>query len=65
MLHDKSGYDLVQGTTVCLTKSIKKKGKQKEELVAIERLLALNVCNKEKSEYVKIWKQLMDQHKKK
>jgi len=65
MLNDKSGYDLVQGTTVCLTKSIKKKGKQKEELVAIERLLALNVCNKEKSQYVKIWKQVIDEHKKK
>ena len=65
MLNDKSGYDLVQGTAVCLTKTIKKKGKEKEELDTIERMLALNVCNKEKSEYVKIWKQLMDQHKKK
>jgi hypothetical protein len=29
-----------------------------------ERMLALNVSKKEKSEYVKIWKQLMDKRKK-
>ncbi len=46
-------------------KDYKEKGKEKEELDAIERMLALNVCNKEKSEYVKVWKQLMDECKKK
>ena len=65
MFNDKSRYHVVKGTAVCLTRTIKKKGKEKEELDAIERMLALNVCNKEKSEYVKIWKQLMDECKKK
>ena len=59
------------GKGFCLGNAIKyimrsdKKGKEKEELDAIERMLALNVCNKEKSEYVKIWKELMDECKKK
>ena len=66
MLQDKSGYHIVHGTAVCLTKTMKRKGERDAELDAThERMLALNVCNKEKSEYVKIWKQLMDEHKKK
>ncbi len=42
------------------------KGKRDAKLDATpERMLALNVCNNKKSEYVKIWKQLVDKHKKK
>ena len=64
MFNDKSGYHVVKGTVLCLTMTIKRKGKEKEELDSIKRMLALNVSNKEKSEYVKIWKQLTDEHKK-
>jgi hypothetical protein len=36
---------------------MKRKGRRDAELdAAHERMLALNVSNKEKSEYVKIWK---------
>ena len=53
------------GTAVCLTKNAKNIGKEDAKLPVIhERVLALNVSDKEKSEYVKIWKQLMDEHKK-
>jgi hypothetical protein len=66
MLQDKSGYHIVPGTAVCLTKNAKNIGKGDVKLPVIhERVLALNVSDKEKSEYVKIWKQLMDEHKKK
>jgi hypothetical protein len=66
MLQDKSGYHIVPGTAVCLTKNAKNIGKEDVKLPVIhERVLALNVSDKEKSEYVKIWKQLMDEHKKK
>jgi hypothetical protein len=66
MLQDKSGYHIVPGTAVCLTKNAKNIGKEDVKLPVIhERVLALNVSDKEKSEYVKIWKQLMDKHKKK
>ena len=51
---------------MCLTKHNKNIGKEDaKQQVAHERVLALNVSDKEKSEYVKIWKQLMDEHKKK
>jgi hypothetical protein len=66
MLQDKSGYHIVPGTAVCLTKNAKNIGKEDVKLPVIhERVLALNVSDKEKSEYVKIWKQLMNEHKKK
>jgi hypothetical protein len=65
MLQDKSGYHIVPGTAVCLTKNAKNIGKGDVKLpVFHERVLALNVSDKEKSEYVKIWKKLMDEHKK-
>jgi hypothetical protein len=65
MLRDKSGYHIVPGTAVCLTKNAKNIGKEDAKLPVIhERVLALNVSDKEKSEYVKMWKQLMDEHKK-
>ena len=65
MLQDKLGYHIEPGTAVCLTKNIKKNGKNNEiQQLYHKRMLALNVSNKEKSEYVKIWKGLMDDHKK-
>ena len=65
MLQDNLGYHIVPGTVVCLAKNTKKKGKNDDVMCVIyERFLALNVSNKEKSKYVKIWKQLMDEHKK-
>jgi hypothetical protein len=65
MLRDKSGYHIVPGTAVCLTKNAKNIGKEDGKLPVIhERVLALNVSDKEKSEYVKMWKQLMEEHKK-
>jgi len=72
MLQDISGYNLVLGTAVCLTtcKRKRKRGKNNGMKSVIdttyERMLTLNlnVSNKEKSEYVKIWKQLMDKCKK-
>ena len=40
-------------------------GKEDAKLPVIhERVLALNVSDKEKSDYVKIWRQLLDKHKK-
>ena len=70
MLQDKSGYNFVPGTAVCLTTSKRKRNRGQKIGMKIvtettyERMLTLNVCNKEKSEYVKIWKQLMDKCKK-
>ena len=50
---------------MCLTKHNKNIGKEDAILHVIhESVLALNVCDKEKSEYVIIWKKLMDEHKK-
>ncbi len=70
MLQDMSGYNFVPGTAVCLT-TIKRKrnrGEKKAMMIVIdttyERMLTLNVYNKEKSEYVKIWKQLKNKYKK-
>ena len=46
-------------------KTSKRGGKNKTDLT-YERIFGQNnVITKEKSEYVKIWKQLMDEHKKK
>ena len=67
---DKSGYNLVPGTSVCLTTSKRKRNKGKKIGMKIvidtsyERILMLNVSSKEKSKYVKIWKQLLDKCKK-
>ena len=65
MFNAKSGYHLVPGTAVCLTNSTKKRkerGKNKND-PTYERMLALNISKKEKSEYVKIWKKLMREFK--
>jgi hypothetical protein len=71
MLQDKSGYNFVPGTAVCLTTSKRKRNRGEKIGTRIhvtdttyERMLTLNVYNKEKSKYVKIWKQLMDKYKK-
>ena len=70
MLQDKSGYNLVPGTAVCLTTSKRKRNRGKKIGMKIvtdttyERILTLNVSNKEKNKYVKIWKQLLDKCKK-
>jgi hypothetical protein len=69
MLQDKSGYNAVPGTAVCLTTSKRERnrGQKIGMKIAIdtkyEKMLTLNVSNKEKSEYVKIWKQLVDKCK--
>jgi hypothetical protein len=70
MLQDKSGYNFVPGTAVCLTTSKRKRNRGEKKATKIvtemtyERMLTLNVYSKEKSKYVKIWKQLMDKYKK-
>jgi hypothetical protein len=70
MLQDKSGYKFVPGTAVCLPTSKRKRnrGEKKAKKIAIdtkyEMMLTLNVYNKEKREYEKIWKQLTDKYKK-
>jgi hypothetical protein len=70
MLQDKSGYKFVPGTAVCLRTSKKKRIRGEKKAMKIvtdttyERMLTLNVYNKEKSKCVKIWKQLMDKYKK-
>jgi hypothetical protein len=70
MLQDKSEYNFVPWTAVCLTTSKRKRnrdGKIGMKIVTdttYERMLALNVYNKEKSKHVKIWKQLMEKFKK-
>ena len=69
MLQDKSGYNFIPGTAVCLTTSKRKRNRGEKKAMKIvtdttyERMLKLNVYNKEKSEYVKIWKQLMEKCK--
>ena len=69
MLQDKSGFNFVMGTAVCLTTSKRKRNRGQKIAMKIvtdstyERMLMLNVYNKEKSEYVKIWKQLMEKCK--
>ena len=69
MLQDKSGYNFVPGTAVCLTSSKRKRNRGKKIGMKIvtdttyERMLTLNASNKEKSEYVKIWKQHLDKCK--
>ncbi len=60
MFKDDSGYHLVPGTAVCLTSSMKKAEKGN-----YEKMLALNVSKKEKSEYVKIWKKHVEEFKNK
>jgi hypothetical protein len=71
MIQDKSGYNFVPGTAVCLTTSKRKRNRGEKKAMKIhvtdatyERMLTLNVNNKEKSDYVKIWKQLTDKYKK-
>ena len=51
---------MVPGAAVCLTSSMKKAEKGN-----YEKMLALNVSKKEKSEYVIIWKRLMEEFKNK
>jgi hypothetical protein len=66
MFNDKSGYDLVPGTAVCLTNRMKKRkrrGNNKSD-ATYERMLAFNISKKEKIEYVKICTKLMEQFKK-
>ena len=65
MFNDDSGYHLIPGTAVCLTRNsdIGKKDNICEQ--TYERMFALNVSKKEKSEYVKIWKKLMEEFKNK
>jgi hypothetical protein len=69
MLQDKSGYNFIPGTAVCLTTSKRKRNRGQKKAMKIvtdttyERMLKHNVYNKEKSEYVKIWKQLTDKYK--
>ena len=67
MFNDDSGYHLVPGTAVCLPNSMKKrkKGGNKKSDATYQRMLALNVSKKEKREYVKIWKKLMEEFKNK
>jgi len=66
MLQDNSGHNLVPGTAVCLTTSKRKRNRGQKIGMKIvtdttyERMLMLDVYNKEKSKCVKIWKQLMD-----
>ncbi len=67
MLNAKSGYHLVPGTAVCLTSSMKKRKEKEKNKIhpTYERMLALNVFKKGKSEYVKIWKKLLEEFKNK
>ena len=66
MLQDKSGYNLVPETALCLTTSKRKRNRGQKIGMKIvtgtkyERVLMLNVYTNEKSEYVKMWKQIMD-----
>ncbi len=71
MIQDKSGYKFVPGTAVCLATSKRKRKRGEKKAMRMhrtdttyEKMLTLNVYNKEKSEYVKIWKQLTDKYKK-
>ena len=70
ILQDKSGYKFVLGTAVCLTTSKRKRNRDEKKAMKVtidtkyERMLTLNVYNKEKSECVKIWKQLLEKYKK-
>ncbi len=70
ILQDKSGYKFVPGTAVCLTTSKRKRNSGEKKAMkivtdtTIERMLVLNVYNREKSEYVKTWEQLMEKFKK-
>ncbi len=70
MLQDKSGYNFIPGTAVCLTTSKRKRNSGEKKAMKIvtdttnERMLVLNVYNREKSEYVKTWEQLMEKFKK-
>ena len=65
MFNDDSGFHLIPGTAVCLTSNsdIRKKDNICEQ--TYERMFALNVSKKGKSEYVKIWKKLMEELKNK
>ncbi len=65
MLTDKAGYNVVPGTSLCLTttpKTSKRGGENKTDLT-YERIFGQNnVIRKERSEYVKIWKQLTKEY---
>ena len=70
MPQDKSGYNCVPGTAVCLTTSKRKRNTGEKIGMKIitdttyKKMLTINVYNKETSEYVKIWKQLIEKFKK-
>ena len=67
MFNDDLGYHLVPGTAVCLTSSRKKRkrrGYNKSD-ATYEKMLVLNVSNKGRGEYAKIWKKLMEEFNKK
>lgn len=70
MLQDKTGFNYVPGTAVCLTTSKRKRNRGEKKGIKIvtdttyERMSTMNVYNKEKSEYAKIWNQLMEKFKK-
>lgn len=65
MLTDKAGFNVVPGTSLCLTttpKTSKRGGKNKTD-ITYERIFGQNnVIRKEKSEYVKIWNQLTEEY---
>ena len=60
MLQDNSGHNLVPGTAVCLTTSKRKRNRGKKIGMKIvtdttyERLIAINVSNKEKLSLIHI-----------
>lgn len=65
MFNDKTGYNVKPETAICLTKNFNKKeegGRNKSETTS-ERMFALNVRKKDKSEYEKIWKLLKNEYK--
>ena len=70
MLQDKTGFNYVPGTAVCLTTSKRKRNRGEKKGfryvrdTTYERMSTMNVYNKEKSEYAKIWNQLMEKFKK-
>ena len=65
MLTDKAGYNVVPGTSLCLTKTpetSKRGGKNKTDRTYERSFGQNNVIKQEKSEYVKIWKQLTEEY---
>ncbi len=65
MFNDDSGYHLVPGTAVSLTSNSEIRRDNNICEQTYERMFALNVSKKGKSEYVKICKKLMEEFKSK